>query len=220
LLKRGKPEKRDNYMLVLEREADRLTNIIEDLLDLAKLETGITSQLEPVSMSETVDAVITRCNTQAHEKGILLSTTVSPQLPHAIVDRSQFEQVVTNLIVNAINYTQAGGQVIVDGGTEVNDEQRFVWLRVSDNGPGISAIDLPHLFDRFYRGDSALESGAPGTGLGLAICNEIVERHHGRIEVVSEVGAGAAFTVWLPAPQAAGADIPTTLDKEVSPAGD
>lgn len=220
LLKRGKPEKRDNYMNVLERETDRLTNIIEDLLDLAKLETGITSQLEPVSVSGTVDAVISTCKTQTNEKEISLATTVSPELPHAIIDRSQFEQVVTNLIVNAINYTQVGGQVGIDAGAEPADEQSFVWLRVSDNGPGISAIDLPHLFDRFYRGDSALESGAPGTGLGLAICKEIVERHHGRIEVKSELGSGAAFTVWLPSAASPKADIPATVDTQVSPAGD
>ncbi len=220
LLKRGKPEKRDNYMDVLDRETDRLTNIIEDLLDLAKLETGIPAQLEPVPMSETVNAVISSCSTQAQNKTISISSAVSPALPHAIVDRGQFEQVVTNLIVNAINYTQEGGQVVVDAGSDTENERLLVWLRVSDNGPGISAIDLPHLFDRFYRGDSALESGAPGTGLGLAICNEIIERHNGRIEVESQAGAGAAFTVWLPAAEPAAVEPRTELDPEVSPAGD
>ena len=74
-----------------------------------------------------------------------------------------------------------------------------VWCRVSDNGPGIDPIDLPHLFDRFYRGQAALESGEPGTGLGLAICKEIIERHNGKLDVSSQPGEGAAFTVWLPA---------------------
>jgi PAS domain S-box-containing protein len=220
LLKRGKPEKRENYMDVLNRETDRLTNIIEDLLDLAKLETGITSQLEPVSVSETVDTVIHSCSTQALEKQMVLLSEVTNDLPRAIVDRGQFEQVVTNLVVNAINYTQPGGLIKVDAGTDLLDEQHMVWLRVSDNGPGIAAIDLPHLFDRFYRGDSALESGAPGTGLGLAICNEIVERHNGRIKVESEEGAGAAFTVWLPADHPTTLDYPVPAETQVAPTGD
>jgi signal transduction histidine kinase len=220
LLRRGKPEKRDNYMTVLDRETDRLTSIIEDLLDLAKLETGFPSQLEPVTIVDTVDAVISSCSAQAQEKGMRLSATVSHDLPTAMVNRSQLEQVITNLIINAINYTQPGGEVDVDAGANMVDDQLFVWLRVADNGPGISAVDLPHLFDRFYRGDSALDSGAPGTGLGLAICNEIIERHNGRIEVESQPGSGAAFTVWLPAVERRGVDRSVTLDAEATPAGD
>lgn len=220
LLQRGKPEKRDGYMDVLDRETDRLTNIIEDLLDLAKLETGMPVQLEPVSVSETVAAVMKSNSTRAREKRMNLSSTIPADLPDAIVDRSQFEQVVTNLVVNAINYTQAGGKIIMDAGAELDSDQPLVWLRVSDNGPGIAALDLPHLFDRFYRGDSALESGAPGTGLGLAICNEIIERHNGRISVESEQGSGAAFTVWLPASRPTNLDQPVETEAEVAPAGD
>jgi PAS domain S-box-containing protein len=220
LLQRGKPEKRGGYMDVLDRETDRLTHIIEDLLDLAKLETGITSQSEPVSMNETVMAVFSSCATRANEKAMSLSSSISPDLPYALIDRGQFDQVVTNLVVNAINYTQAGGQIIVDAGVELGDEQPLVWLRVKDNGPGISPLDMPHLFDRFYRGDTALESGAPGTGLGLAICNEIVERHKGHIDVESQPGAGAAFTVWLPAALSERFDFPVVLDAEVTRAGD
>jgi signal transduction histidine kinase len=149
-----------------------------------------------------------------------LSATVSRDLPFAMVNRSQLEQVVINLIINAINYTQAGGEIDIDAGSEVVEDQLYVWLRVADNGPGISAVDLPHLFDRFYRGDSALDSGSPGTGLGLAICNEIIERHNGRIEVESQPGSGATFTVWLPAVEPHSTDYTVTLDAEVAPAGD
>jgi PAS domain S-box-containing protein len=220
LLRRGKPEKRDNYMNVLDRETDRLTNIIEDLLDLAKLETGFPSQLEPVSICDTVDTVINSCSAQAQEKDMRLTVNVSRDMPLAMVNRSQLEQVVTNLIINAINYTQVGGQIEVDAGSDSAEDQLFAWLRVTDNGPGISKVDLPHLFDRFYRGDSALNSGSPGTGLGLAICNEIIERHSGRIEVESQPGSGATFTVWLPAVEPQATDYSVPLDAEIAPAGD
>jgi signal transduction histidine kinase len=120
-------------------------------------------------------------------------------LPLAIADSNQLEQVLTNLIVNALNYTNRGGVVTIQAGEGLLNDQDGVWLRVSDNGPGISATDLPHLFDRFYRGEAALESGSPGTGLGLAICKEIMERHQGKIEVESGPGRGASFTIWLPA---------------------
>jgi len=225
LLRRGKPDKKETYLTVLEREADRLNNIIEDLLDLATLETGkIPTHLEPVSVADTVAAVTSSCAARAQENHITVKTDLPEETPYTLVDRGQFEQVLTNLLVNAINYTQEGGEIHITADAQLEDEESHVWVRVSDNGPGISAADLPHLFDRFYRGDSALDSGAPGTGLGLAICKEIIERHNGRIEVDSERGSGASFTVWLPALQPLAAEEEaqdeSVLDPEVAPTGD
>jgi len=200
LLQRGKPEKKDSYLTVLNREADRLAIIIEDLLDLSALETGkIPSRLEPLELFATVGDVVTSCQTLADTKQISVDSKVDTSLPLAIADSNQLEQVLTNLIVNALNYTIRGGAVKIRAGEGSLNDQDGVWVRVSDNGPGISTTDLPHLFDRFYRGEAALESGAPGTGLGLAICKEIIERHQGKIEVESEPGGGASFTIWLPA---------------------
>jgi signal transduction histidine kinase len=101
--------------------------------------------------------------------------------------------VVTNLVTNAINYTPVGGRIVVSAA--VTDE--WVTLTVLDNGPGIAAKDLPHLFERFYRGEVGRLASAPGTGLGLAISREIIDRLGGRITVDSVSGQGAAFTVWL-----------------------
>ena len=221
LLRRGKPEKKENYMTVLDRETDRLATIIEDLLDLAKLETGkIPTRLEPVSITDAVDAVVTSCNARIQSNRMNVATGVSPDLPLALADRSQLELVLTNLVVNALNYTPSGGDINIDSGFVENGEGAEIWIRVSDNGPGIAAIDLPHLFDRFYRGETALDSGAPGTGLGLAICKEIVERHQGRIEAKSAQGSGAAFTVWLKAVTAAGLEEQVEAEAEVSSAAD
>jgi signal transduction histidine kinase len=135
----------------------------------------------------------------ADTKQISVDSKIDTSLPLAIADSNQLEQVLTNLIVNALNYTIRGGAVKIRAGEGSLNDQDGVWVRVSDNGPGISITDLPHLFDRFYRGEAAIESGAPGTGLGLAICKEIIERHQGKIEVESEPGGGASFTIWLPA---------------------
>ena len=221
LLRRGKPEKKENYMTVLDRETDRLANIIEDLLDLAKLETGkIPTRLEPVSIGETVDAVVTSCNARIQSNSMHVSTDVPSELPLVLADRGQLELVLMNLVVNALNYTPAGGDINIESGMEQNGDASEIWIRVSDNGPGITSIDLPHLFDRFYRGETALDSGAPGTGLGLAICKEIVERHQGRIEAESGQGSGAAFTVWL---QVAVSTVPerqVEMKAEVSPTAD
>lgn len=200
LIKRGKEEKRDGYLNVLNRETDRLTNIIQDLLDLSKLDAGkIPSKLASVDLDTAVDEVIVSCSTRAIAKEIKLELDSDPELPLAFADRNQLEQVLTNLVVNALNYTPRGGSVIVTTGRGQMNGNTAVWCRVSDDGPGVDPLDLPHLFDRFYRGQAALESGEPGTGLGLAICKEIIERHNGKLDVSSQPGEGAAFTIWLPA---------------------
>ncbi len=200
LIKRGKEEKREGYLTVLNRETDRLTNIIQDLLDLSKLDAGkIPLKLAPVNLETTVDGVILSCSTMAIAKEIKLDLDSDLELPPAFADRNQLEQVLTNLVVNALNYTPRGGSVVVTTGRGQMNGNTAVWCRVSDDGPGVDPIDLPHLFDRFYRGQAALESGEPGTGLGLAICKEIIERHNGKLDVSSQPGQGAAFTVWLPA---------------------
>ena len=112
-------------------------------------------------------------------------------------------QAVSNLLTNAMNYTPAGGQLYIR--TMMSDDQSGkpgVAISVQDTGPGIDKDDLPHIFERFYRGSAGRETGAPGTGLGLAIVKEVVERHHGRIEVENVAdGHGAVFKVWLPVEQ-------------------
>ena len=108
-------------------------------------------------------------------------------------------QVISNLLTNALNYTPSGEMVVIKttGGTD--DGRSEVSFSVQDTGSGINIDDLPHLFDRFYRGKEARRSGAPGTGLGLAIVKQVVDRHRGRIEVQNAPeGHGAIFTVWLP----------------------
>jgi PAS domain S-box-containing protein len=200
LLDKGKREKREGYLSVLNRETDRLTAIIEDFLDLSSLEAGeIRSRPQPIDTMSVVDEVIESCNARALTKNIRLSWQENGEVPRAIADSTQLEQILTNLVVNALNYTPNGGKVSLKAGNGYLDGELSVWVQVSDSGPGIMQDDLPFVFDRFFRGKAAEDSGAPGTGLGLTICRELVERNRGRIEVDSDPERGAIFTVWLPA---------------------
>ncbi|MGW8319753.1 MAG: ATP-binding protein [Candidatus Promineifilaceae bacterium] len=198
LLQRGRKEKREAYLNVVNREADRLTNIIEDLLDLSALDTGkIPSRFAPTNVQTVVEETLVSCSARALAKGIELQSDLSQDLPPVLADSNQLEQVLSNLVVNAINYTPPKGQVKVSAGQESVDGETAIWLRVADSGPGIAPEELPHLFERFYRGKAARDSNAPGTGLGLTICREIINRHNGRIDVDSKPGQGATFTIWL-----------------------
>jgi len=121
------------------------------------------------------------------------------------MDRAQMIQVFTNLIGNAVAYTPPGGHIAVTSALASDGPKAGVAVRVHNDRPVIPAEEVPHLFDRFYRGAAANDSGEPGTGLGLSICKEIVERHGGYMEVESREGEGATFSIWLPlAPETEG----------------
>jgi signal transduction histidine kinase len=104
---------------------------------------------------------------------------------------------LSNLVTNATQYTPPGGQISVGTALRYHDDQRWITFTVTDTGPGISAQDMPHLFERFYRGEAGRRSGVSGTGLGLAICSDLADKLSGRLTVDSQPGQGAAFTVWL-----------------------
>ena len=195
------PTEQDVYLSRLERDIDRLEELVEDLLRLSRLEQGgVELQLEPVDLNDLVGEIVNERIPVAESHNLTLSQEEQTGLPPAYADRGLLGQVLSILLANALNYTPAGGQVTVSTVSRRDDGERWVGFRVSDTGPGIQAEDLPHLFKRFYRGRAGTQSGAPGTGLGLAIAREIVRRHQGQIEVESEgkPGKGATFTVWVP----------------------
>ncbi len=202
LLKRGKSEKFDSYLLVVEREAQRLERLISDLLDISRMDYARrTETLERLSRREMVDVnavieqVMLNHAPQARVRQITLRHQMTPDLPPVFANRDQIIQVLTNLVGNAIVYTLEGGEVEVRSSTH---DQRWVVLEVTDTGVGISEEDQAHIFERFYRGTTPDAVAPPGTGLGLAITKEIVELHHGIIEVNSNVGQGSTFRVFLP----------------------
>ncbi len=195
LLEHGKAEKRAHYLEMLNAQTARLGRLIEDILDLSRLERQAGERaFAPVDLNDLIERIVIVYQPRAEAAGLRLICQLEPNLPPVSGETRQLEQVITNLVANAVNYTPAG-QVQISTQHEGNE----VCLRVADTGAGIDARDLPHLFERFYRGERARQSGVPGTGLGLGIVKEITERHGGTVVVESQVGHGSTFTVRLPA---------------------
>jgi two-component system phosphate regulon sensor histidine kinase PhoR len=191
----GEPAHRERCQRIL-RSAQNMTELVTDLLDLGKIEAGLEGAGEPVDLMPLIATVVKALAPQAEAKHI----TVEVEAPPAAVVRgvrARLEQVLTNLIGNAIKYTRDGGRVrvTVDRPGAADDPIR---VRVTDTGIGIPARALPHVFDKFYRVQSDATTGISGTGLGLAITRSIVEGHGGRIGVESTEGAGSTFWVELP----------------------
>uniref|UniRef100_A0A7C4Q3I8 histidine kinase n=2 Tax=Bellilinea TaxID=475960 RepID=A0A7C4Q3I8_9CHLR len=181
----------------IEKEVDRLSRLVGDLLLLAQAESGqLPLELKPVELDTILLEVIQQMQVLASGKVNLRLEEIDQVLING--DRDRLKQVILNLVSNAVNYTPVGGEVRLWLG---KIEQRAC-LKVEDTGPGIPPEDLPYIFDRFYRGDpSRKRTESSGFGLGLSIAKWIVDRHGGQIEVESQVGKGTRFTVWLPLAQ-------------------
>ncbi|NJN55736.1 MAG: hypothetical protein HC804_13900 [Anaerolineae bacterium] len=196
LLAQSKPEKQAHYMQVLHRQTDRLTELIEDILSLSRLELGRdTIKLKPVNLNMVVSTAVSSISPRVAEAGLTLTRKLQPDLPPINGEPNQLSLIVTHLLNNAIQYTPTGGVVVRTG---CNEKVTALFLQVMDTGHGINVADRTHLFDRFYRGQQATQSNIPGTGLGLAIVKEVVDLHGGEIAVESVEGKGTTFTVWLP----------------------
>jgi len=189
-------------MQILRAESTRLTHLIEDLLTLSRLEQGrVSLSLEPHVLDALIAEILTAHQARAKDKSISLHHEPNPEVPPVFNSRDQMMQVFTNLVSNAIAYTYSGGRVTMSSDlTEIEGDQH-VTICIHNDAPAIPPEDLPHIFERFYRGKVGRESGEPGTGLGLSICKEIVEIHHGWIEVASNEVQGTTFTICMPVTQ-------------------
>jgi len=177
-----------------QRSAQRMRRLIESLLELARLDAG-QEQLKQMAFdcSATVHECVESIQPLADERGVALIAEAEPL--NCVGDPERISQVITNLLTNAIQYNRIGGQVRIG----LKRENGLATMTVSDNGVGIPALDLPHVFERFYRGDKARSTSNGHSGLGLAICKAIVGAHSGTIEVSSEAERGTTFIVRLPA---------------------
>jgi signal transduction histidine kinase/putative methionine-R-sulfoxide reductase with GAF domain len=199
LLRHGQADKHEQYLDVLEREATRLTRLIEDLLDLSRLEAGaVRLDLEVLDPDEVAADVVARLGALAHERGLQLTCRAAAEPLAVRADRAQLLQALINLVGNALNYTPSGGQVEVSVAPAVAEDIPCAVLAVADTGPGIAPAERSRIFERFYRGASASQGHAAGTGLGLAIVAEIARLHGGRVELDTEVGVGTTFRLLLP----------------------
>ncbi len=208
LLRQSRPEQHHRYLETLVHEQARLEHLVENLLDLSRLDLGTTqANRTSLNVDRLVSNLVADRQALAQAKGLHLtahlasdpdSPTPSP-LPTILADGRMLVQVLDNLITNAFLYTPAPGQVTVRTGTYQKEGNDWISISVSDTGLGILPEEQEKIFNRFYRGAAAHQTGVQGTGLGLAICREIVERHQGDLELESEPGVGSTFTIHLPA---------------------
>lgn len=189
-------ETEKRFLGVISGEADRMTRIVKDLLTLSKLDYGrMDLTFRRFSLHDMLENIYTAMQLDAQNNGHELTLDIQPDLPDMVGDKERLEQVVVNIISNAIKYTASGGHIRVKAGVY---DAEHVRLEVADDGIGIPKEDIPRLFERFYRVDKARSREKGGTGLGLAIAKEMVEAHHGTIQLDSTFGEGTTVTITLP----------------------
>jgi signal transduction histidine kinase len=182
---------------IVERSANRLMAITRNLLDLTRIEAGtILLSLRSVDLGALLRAVVEEYEPELAARDHRVNLELPRDLPPALCDEGRAARIVGNLLSNAAKYTLPGGIISVRLGRD--EQEGFLRVSVSDEGPGISLEDQEQLFTRFYRGESARQSGEPGTGLGLSIARSLIELHGGRIWLESQPGAGSTFIVTLP----------------------
>jgi signal transduction histidine kinase len=198
-LMQQQPEKWDEYLKPLMREAEHQAKLVRDILEISRVDAGrLELRLKPTSFNELAEMAVVNHENQAQEHGLTLECHAAERDPVVLADSQWMTQVMNNLMSNAIRYTPGGGTITVSAGTKVADGRSWATVTVSDTGMGIPEEELPYIFDRFFRGEEPRTMQISGTGLGLAILKEIVELHGGRVTVESEVDRGSSFTVWLP----------------------
>ena len=216
------PPTAQRFLNSMETEIDALTQMVQELLEISRIEAGQTAlRLRPASVDQVVFPPMERLLAQAERSALTLSVEIAADLPLALVDGERMQLVVTNLVHNAIKFTPPGGTIIVraragrDGEVPASARKttplvsggwQVIIVQVMDSGVGIPARDLPRVFERFYKADRARGSG--GTGLGLSIARHLVESHGGSIWVESEEGAGSTFSFTLPV-ATSGVDVPS-----------
>ncbi len=194
------PERASEFVGVIQRHSERLTRLIDDLLALSDLELGRTEiRPRPLAVSEAVAAPIEMLQQKAKERGVGLNAEIPDDVPPIAADRDRLEQVLINLIDNAIKYSGAGSRVRVVARPVAENGRSLVELAVCDDGVGIPEKDIPRLTERFYRVDRARSRELGGTGLGLAIVKHIVQAHGGSLGIESTLGRGTIVRVTFPA---------------------
>jgi two-component system phosphate regulon sensor histidine kinase PhoR len=187
------PPAANRFLDRMEVELDALTQMVEELLELSRIESGqVPLRLNPVLPQAAVCPAVERLRTQAERNHLDLDVQVARDLPLVLVDAGRIHQVVTNLVHNAIKFTPAGGRIEV----RATSDAAWVTVTVKDSGIGIAPHDLTRIFERFYKTDRSRAVG--GTGLGLAIAKHLVQAHGGAIWAESQGGKGSVFYFTLP----------------------
>jgi signal transduction histidine kinase/GAF domain-containing protein len=188
----------ERYLKVIKNNADRLHMLVNDLLNISRIETGKTTlDLRPLDIPQVIDQIVEghlRGRLQHEQKRLDVHTEIEPSLPLVNADHQRVTQILTNLIDNAFNYTPAEGEIRL----KARKNNDYVYISVQDSGIGISKENQAKIFDRFFRAEDELVQSIPGTGLGLAIVRSLIEMHGGELQVESKIGQGSTFTFNLP----------------------
>ncbi len=188
-------EERNRYLDIIHQETFRLSHLIHDLFELSKMEEGKSGlNLERIDLEEVIENVTLKAELKAREKGLEIKVDLQWGLPMVYADGLRMEQIVLNLVDNAIRYTEKG--IITVHIKSANDNKLIIIIE--DTGIGIPKHELPNIFERFYRVEKSRSREYGGTGLGLAIVKRLVELQGGTIEVSSEVNRGTRFTMTFP----------------------
>ena len=190
-------DKRAEFGATILANARRMQRIVDELLDLSRIESG---QWHPrpqiVKVADVAGDVLTRAGTTAKAKGVEVETKIAVGAETVYADRTALEQILMNLVENAIRHTPASGRIVI----QAVPDSEGVSLSVRDSGTGIAQEHLPRIFERFYRADTGRSRESGGTGLGLAIVRHLVEASGGTVRAESVVGTGTTVTVFLPHP--------------------
>jgi two-component system sensor histidine kinase ResE len=188
-------EEKKEMAKVIYDESLRMGRLVNELLDLARMEAGhLQLTVESVDLTTFMNRIIHKFQGLAKDNGIQLSVDMVEEIAKISFDPDRIEQVLTNLIDNAIRHTPTGGSVQL----RVSPDDKGILVEVTDSGSGIPEEDLPFVFERFYKADKARTRGRAGTGLGLAIVKNIIDAHRGHISVQSKLGQGTTFSFLLP----------------------
>jgi signal transduction histidine kinase len=190
------PVQRDEFLSIIIKESERLTRLINQVLDLARIEAGrFDWQMGRVNVRELLAEATAATRQLFKDRNVALASRLPPELPDVLADRDQLMQVVINLLSNAVKFSPSGSGTVTIAAARRADG---VEIRVSDNGPGIAPEHQQIIFEKFRQVGDMLSSKPQGSGLGLAICRRIIEHFGGRIWVESEPGRGATFAVLIP----------------------
>jgi len=215
-------ETQKEFLNIIKEESDRLTRLINDFLDISKIESG-RMQWEPVELSvpEVVKTAINATQALAAKANLEVKTEISPRLPTVMCDKDRLLQVVTNLLSNSIKFTPEGGKIKVKARIRKRSESKgkadMVVVSVTDSGIGIDSKDHEGVFEKFKQVGDTLTDKPKGTGLGLPICKEIIEHFGGKLWVESALGKGSTFLFTLPIAKAAEVEVPEVEEGEEEP---
>lgn len=190
----GKIQPSDEVYHRLALETKRLERLVNDLQELSKAEAGyLPIDLKPINLRPLLVALVEKFSDQFLEDGPIMQLNCPSELPLVLADLDRTEQILVNLIGNAMRHTESGSITV-----EVQVKKSQVWIAIIDTGEGIAAEDLPHIFERFWQAESQGKRSRTGTGIGLAIAKRLIELQGGMIEVKSEFGKGSIFQFYLP----------------------